>query len=160
MTLISPKTIVTEIKSKSITHGSFAFYTFVAVGSVTNYTNFVQNTRSAFLTAISRIGTILILAITIYRYYQAYKISKGSEVTQFAYSVIPLTAVLSITYSLFIFLPLVIASVIIVYILPIDFFFWNTIALQTVTVVYSLLYTYNFIIAFKKCISNIIDLNA
>ena len=153
MTVFSIKKIESQIHMKNISMASFIFYTFISISSA--YT-LSKTTRYEVIKEAYNIASVFLgmsSIITILKYFWCYKIVKNINLTDFAYAVIPINAVLSLRYVLFFMLPLVILNIQIIKIAELNFAYWNVINSSIISLVYAIVFT----ISFLKSIRRVFD---
>jgi hypothetical protein len=154
MILLSIKKLENEIKNRTITPKQFIIYSiFVLVP----FLSLVKTSKYPVNMEAYDIDTILSsipFTINIIKYIMCYKIIKNKDINLFLYSIIPINFVLSLKYSLFLMLPMIVVfNIFLIRLFDLDFSYWNVINSRLISIIFETIIAINTLKIFKKIYS-------
>ena len=154
MVIFSIKKMEERIKTRSITSKQFIIYSFFAFGMV-----FSLIKTSKFPVNVDAYNMVYILSfipviINIIKYICCYKIINGKDIFDYLYAIIPLNFILYVRYTIFIVLPLVIASPYLINHYNLDKNYWILISSVITTIIFHIFISVHLIIIMRRLYKN------
>ena len=123
----------------------YIFYCFVVFGSIFSL---VKTTKYPVIESAYDIEwyiSFIPLFVHILMFYTLYRIVKKSDIRNFAFSIIPIFAVLTIRYWIFLVIPLILLNIIVLRIIKVDFHYWNVVNSSIIACIYSIVFAITFL---------------
>jgi hypothetical protein len=150
MVIFSIKKMEERIKSRSITSRQFIIYSFFAFGmvfSLIKMSRFPVNVGAYNMVYNLSFIPVVINAI---KYICCYKIINGKDIFDYLYSIIPLNFILNLRYTLFIVLPLIVASPYLINHYNLDNNYWSVINSLITTIIFHIFVSVHLIVIMRR----------
>jgi hypothetical protein len=154
MIIFSIKKIEERIKNRLITSKQFIIYSFFTLGS---FFSLIKISRLPVnIDAYNMAYNLLFIpvVIDIIKYICCYKIIKGKDIFEYLYAIIPLNFVLNLRYSIFIMLPLILASQYLIKYYNLDKNYWIVVSSAIISVIFHLFVSIHLIFIVKRLYKN------
>ena len=154
MTIIGIKKIEAQIVNKSISTKAYITYAFISIGSLVQLLKTSKYPVNISAYSIAEVLGIVLIGINILKYIMCYYVVREKSITDFAYAAIPIEAVITIRYTLFITIPLALINFLVIRYFKLDFNYWNIVNSQIISVIYLFINASSFLILMNRVIHN------
>jgi hypothetical protein len=154
MVIFSIKKLEERIKNRSITSKQFIIYSFFAFGLVFSLIRISRLPVNVDAYDRAYILSFIPMVINIIKYTWCYKIIKGKDIFDYLYAIIPLNFILNVRYTLFIVLPLVIASPYLINYYNLDKNYWIVINSVIITIIFHIFVSIHLILIIRRLYKN------
>ena len=146
MVILSIKKIENEIIKKSITTKQFVIYSFFTISPIFLLRYPINMEGFSIALFLATIPTM----INIIKYISCYMEIRNKNIFLYLYSIIPVSFILNLRYSLFLTLPLIIINHYLIKYFNLDYDYWKTINIQIIRIISEFFIFINFIIIIKR----------
>ena len=149
MVLFNIKKLITLIEKNEITQNQFIIYAIFTFGQIFTLVRSIRlpvtNEGYSFIYVLPLIPIIITIVKLMYSYKTIYK----NDMKEFLYTIIPINFVLTLRYSAFIMIPLVVINLILINALSLDYSYWIFINSQIISILLSVIIAVHFITIIK-----------